>query len=303
MNTYPRALARVLSVSVCSAVLLAIAVSPVSAATSAAVKVRIETPTETLFNGAVQAVPTVAPGEDRPGSNPADWCDAESHASYNVSSATPLAALDAAAKAAGISYGTNGGNSAYGVALCRVGTYLTQSVGPAVDSWVVKVNNSGSVDWNTALKNGDEVLVYYSNYLTITSTLDLAVPAAAVAGTPVAGSVTEWDNYPEKDNPGKGAEISGGGAVATSGDDGSFNLTFPSPGKFLVSATKPGSMRASAWVTVQPAGTTLPATTPVPGTVRINRFLKCNGTYKKGSRKHRRCVRIVRAKQAAEKKH
>ncbi|MBK5230866.1 MAG: hypothetical protein JJE27_06820, partial [Thermoleophilia bacterium] len=115
-------------------------------------------------------------------------------------------------------------------------------------------------------------------------------------GQAITGRVDQFDSGDDTQTPGGGAAVGGGGATATSGADGLFTISFATPGHYLISATKSGVVRGSAWIDVSAAPAALPAIAPV----RVNRFAKCAARYGKGSPKHRRCIRIVRGKQRAE---
>ncbi|HEV7867959.1 MAG TPA: hypothetical protein VGO90_09775 [Chthoniobacteraceae bacterium] len=197
-------------------------------------------------------------------------------------------------------YGTSGDRYGFGISICRVGAFTTT----ATDGWFWKINNrnstlpQGYASGDSELVNGDEAVLYFDVAAdNNTATLDLKLPASSQPNVPVHGVVDRWANSDDAKSDASGVVVSGGGATATSDANGQVTLSFPQAGRFLLSATKAGSVRGSEWITIDEAAAVAPS--PI---VRINRFVKCNGKYRKGTRKHRRCIRIVRAKQAAEHK-
>ncbi|MFY9488174.1 MAG: hypothetical protein WAP35_05705 [Solirubrobacterales bacterium] len=273
----------------CAVVLTLVFAVGASAAVNATVNLRIEAPDKTLFNGPVSAGPgTVAGGVDTP------ECRANAQG-VNYSKATVLTAIQTALGAGG--YRTSGTHYSFGTLICSLGGHAVTPV----DYWFVKNNNSGHpqpagyVSGDTELENGDDVLVYFQiAAANITKTLDIKLPANAQPGQTVTGSVAAYDNDTDAKSPAAGATVAADGAVATTDAQGEFKIALPKPGKQLVTAEAAHAIRASTNITIDPA-------TPAP-IVKINRFVRCARTYKKSSRKHRRCVRIVRAKQRAEKR-
>jgi hypothetical protein len=78
----------------------------------------------------------------------------------------------------------------------------------------------------------------------------LNLPTTAKTGQAVSGFVDSFDTSTDAKSAGAGAGVSGGGGSATAGSDGSFQIVFPTAGKYLVSATRAKSVRGSQWVTV-----------------------------------------------------
>lgn len=289
MSTTNRVLSRqIAAVLAIASVMLAALFALTAVAHATSVKLRVETPNETFFNGVVDTGPRSV---DTLSGN----CDG-SASSVPISKPTTITALAdwvTGAAASAPLFATGYGGSY----VCRLGQYAEDFPN---GSWLLKINNLDSpppVGFVTAgdqLAEGDSVLVYYSAG-NPGSTLDLRLPVSAKPGEVVAGTVNSWTNFSGDVNTfAAGVTISGGGATATSGADGTFSVTFPSSGHFLVTAAIPGSVRGSAWITIDPLAVQQPP--PVP----INRFKKCNSRYRKGSTNHRRCVRGVRAKQRAE---
>jgi hypothetical protein len=111
---------------------------------------------------------------------------------------------------------------------------------------------SGSGVCNDVMKDGDEALMLADisspTFAPTRFPLDLeGVPAAIQAGNPVTVTVVAYvtpDGAPGSGTrtPVEGATVSGGGATAVSGADGTAVLMFPQPGAFVVKASKSGSV-------------------------------------------------------------
>lgn len=292
MHTVNRVSTRLLLLALTAMAALAVSVLAADVARATTVHLRVETPTETLFNGSVNTGPRTVAAEDVPGSN-ANFCDSDGAADANATSPSPNTAV----ADSGLSYGTSGLRYSFGTAMCRIGAYGTT----ATESWTVKINNKMdgySVSGDTTVVDGDKVLWYFGPW-SISSSLDLVLPAKVGVGQQVTGRVDAYDNGTDLQSPAAGAQVTGGGASATAGADGLFSISFATPGRYLVSATKADAVRASAWVEVEPAAVELPPIGAQPG-VSANRFRACAARYGKDSPLHRRCVRIVRAKQLRE---
>ena len=287
MNTFKRGFGRL-----AASVLLTLALAAVGAASAGAttVNLRVEAPNETLFNGSVN---TGARSVDDLSPN----CAGTTISSNAVSKPTTVTAV--ADWIAGLGFAAPVYSTAYGAGfICQIGAYQKTET----SYWLLKINNqdspppAGYVTASDQLFEGDSVLVYYSDG-SLTGSLDLKIPAAAKPGDLVSGVVNSWSNFSgDVKSAAAGVTVSGGGATTTTANDGSFSLSIAQPGSYLVSATNAGAVRGSAWITIDPQ-----AATPAP-IVKINRFVKCNATYSRHSRLHRRCVRIVRAKQAAARR-
>jgi hypothetical protein len=123
------------------------------------------------------------------------------------------------------------------------------------------------------LKEGDEVLMYATRFVTPAThfPLDLeGLPAAVEAGKPVTVTVVAYetqDFMTVTRTPVAGATVSGGGASAVTGADGTAVLTFAQPGEAVVRASKTGSVISTGErVTVTPPGVAPP---PVVPAVRV----------------------------------
>jgi hypothetical protein len=105
------------------------------------------------------------------------------------------------------------------------------------------------------VQDGDELLFMpecYATGCTPASPLRLSgVPATVAPGAPVTVRVDEFTapQYPDtvtKSAPAVGATVTFGGATATTGADGTAQLTFSGSGATNVQATKPGNVRSAA---------------------------------------------------------
>jgi hypothetical protein len=126
---------------------------------------------------------------------------------------------------------------------------------------------------NDVLKEGDEALMYATRFVSPQThfPLDLeGVPATAEAGKPVTVTVVAYESQDfvtATRVPVAGATVSGGGASAVTGADGRADLTFPTPGTFVVRASKAGSVISTGEpVTVSSAPVPAPPAVRVPDT-------------------------------------
>lgn len=261
-----------------------------SSASAINVKLRIEGATSTQFNGVVNTgARSVQGGIDSP--------SCRSNGTPNAFSEPN--GLTAAADALGAAITTSGTHYDWGTLLCSVNG---EAVPTQLAGWLIRINNKnntapgGFVTATTPLAEGDSVLFYMSpEFTTFGASLDLKVPANASPGQPITVLVDEYEHSGDTKSAASGVSIQSNGVSATTAADGSASVAFPSSGTFLVTATKSGAVRGSAWITIDPA-------TPATSIVRVNRFVKCNRVYRKKTKKHKRCIRIVRAKQRAEKR-
>lgn len=124
---------------------------------------------------------------------------------------------------------------------------------------------SGNGVCNDVMKDGDEALMLVdissATFAPTRFPLDVeGLPAAVQAGTPVTVTVVAYVTADGAPGSGtrtavEGATVSGGGASAVTGADGRAVLSFPTPGRVVVKATKPGSIVSageSATVTAAP---------------------------------------------------
>lgn len=262
-----------------------LALSCVATAPAVTVNLQIESLTDTVFNGQVDV--TAGPVKQTASSTCAD------DGSVDATSTTASSIRALAVWAAGNAGDYNTSNGAF---VCRIAGIA----GNASQYWLMKVNNKTLIapgDWwigSSPLHDGDSVLWYFTDDYA-KKTLALNVPSTVQAGTAVQASVSAYDGNDDSKSAAAGVAISGGGASATSAADGSFSLTFPAPGRFLVTATKSGVIRTSAWVTV----TTEPV--PVPPTLkqlnqtkRSNARAACRAAYPtKSGKTYRDCIRAA----------
>lgn len=291
MNSVIRTSRSAAVAAVATAITLVVLLAALAASASAInVKLRIEGSTTTQFNGSVNTGPrSVAGGVDSP----------NCRANGTPNDFTEPNALTAAADALGSAITTSGTHYGWGTLLCSVNGETVPSV---LAGWLIRINNKnntapgGFVTATTKLEEGDSVLFYMSpEFTTFGSSLDIKAPANAAPGQPITVLVDEYEHSGDTKSAGSGASVTAGGTTTTTAADGSATLSFPTSGKFLITATKSGAVRGSAWITVDPA-------TPASPIVRINRFVKCNRVYRKRTKKHKRCIRIVRAKQRAARR-
>lgn len=295
MNTAIRAHRSVVVAVVAMAFTLSMVLALGAASASAVnVDLRIEGESVTHFNGVVNTGPrSVAGGVDSPS------CRANGTAN---DFAEPNA-LTAAADALGTAVTTSGTFYGWGTLLCSVNG---EAVPSTLAGWLIRINNKnntapgGYVTATTELSEGDSVLFYMSpEYTSFSSSLDVQAPATAAPGQPFTIYVDEYEHTGDTKSPAAGVSIHSTGVATTTAANGTATISLPSSGRFLVTANKSGAVRGSAWVTVDPATPAAPIARP--STTRVNRFSKCGRVYRKNSRMHRRCIRIVRAKQRAEK--
>lgn len=277
------------------------------------VNVRIETPDETLYNGPISTGPRNLISEDLlPGT--VNYCDSDDPigppdwAPVTIPSggATPNSAVHDVAENLGITYGTSGDRYGFGIAMCRIGSYGSID---NVRTWSVKINNKSQVGGNyvngdTPLSAGDDIL-WYLGGPNVTRTTSLKLPASVPAQGVVSGQLTIYKNGSDTTVATViGAKVEGGGATANVRTDGSFSITFPEPGTYLVSATAPNAARSSALINVSE-----PLTPAQKASLVKQRLARCRAKYrsKRGAsratkrsnlRKYRRCARVVKSKYA-----
>jgi hypothetical protein len=119
------------------------------------------------------------------------------------------------------------------------------------------------------LKEGEEALMYATVFTTPAThfPLDLeGLPTTVEAGSPVTVTVVAYESQDfltATRVPVAGATVSGGGASAVTGADGTAVLSFAQPGEASVRASKSGSVISAAErVTVTAPGVAPPPTTP-----------------------------------------
>lgn len=289
MHTVTRVFSRLTLASLC-----ALSLTLAAAGTAAAVNVdlRIEGATATLANTALDTGPRSVSRAD-------SSCVADGGFVPSASATPSTAAADWAQSAGSTALVQDAG---WGVFLCGLGGETGDATG---GWWLVKINNKTQdppgtyLTGSTTLNEGDKVLWYRDAAWPPAPTLDLVLPPKVGVGQSVTGRVDSYNSETDAASAGAGASIGGGGATATAGADGGFSVTFPTAGKHLVTAALAGSIRGSAVVEVVSEAVT-PAPIDPPQRASANRFKRCNAKYGKGSPTHRRCIKIVRAKQQKE---
>lgn len=262
-----------------------------STANAISVKLRVEGASTTQFNGTVSTTPRFVPG----GVDDPTGCRANGTGS-NFSSANGLTALTDALGEGNVA--TSGTFFSFGTLLCKVNGEIPATAG---GGWLFRVNQTdstapnGYVTGTDPVSDGDKVLIYLSpSYGFFTSSLELRLPETAKPGEPVTGFVDSYDTGTDAKGIGSGVTVTGGGAAATSDAGGSVSLTFPTAGKFLVTATKSGAIRGSQWVTVAADAVVTPVTPPKSiKQLRAVARRKCLRAYKwhrTSSPRYKKCV-------------
>lgn len=271
--------------------LLVAGLATASAAPAAVtVDLRVEGLHTTQFNGTVTTDARSVPGST---DTPACRANAEPAAFSVPNSITAVADALPGVATSGTFYG-------WGTMLC---TANGEGPADANAGWLVRINQqdstapNGYVTATDPLSNGDSVIVYMSpTYGYFSASLDLRLPATAKPGQPVTGYVNSFDTATDARSPGIGATIVGAGGTASSRADGSFEITFTTPGRHLVTAEKAGAIRGSQWVTIDEAAEPAPVT-PVSQRMinqrrRIAARANCRAKFPaRSGRSYRLCVR------------
>lgn len=262
------------------------------AATASAVNVnlRIEGQSATHFSGAVNTGPRSVPG---------GTATAGCAATTTANDFTDANTLTAIADAVGAGNMTTSGTAyGWGVLLCSVNGEISPD---NLGGWYVRINQKDSTSTNgyvTAtdkLSEGDSVVAYYApSFGVYSASLELRAPGNAKPGEPVTAYVDSYNTSTDAKSNGSGVTVSGGGASSTTAADGSVSLTFPSAGRFLLTATKSGAVRGSAWITVDPAAVVTPVTpSKTDKQRRMEARRKCLRSYKwhrTSSKRYKKCV-------------
>lgn len=281
---------RVVLAAVAATMMLAIAAQTAGAVN---VHLRVEGATTTHFSGDINtAARSVPSGIDQPN------CRADGNPSAFATANTVTAVADAVGDA---NVGTSGTFYGWGTLLCSVnGEAPTDKSG----GWLVRINQQDSTSPNgyvlstDPLSDNDSVVLFFSPaYGHYTSSLELRLPAQAKPGQSVTGYVDAFDTSTDAKSLGTDVAVSGGGASATSGADGSFQITFPTAGKYLVTANKSGAIRGSQWVTVTEDAVAPPVKPITQKEInkqrRIAARAKCRANNKKDSDELTSCLRVA----------
>lgn len=304
MKTQPRAARHALLAALASLVVLAAGAQ--TAAADVTVNMRVETPTETVFNGAVTTGPrTGANGVFR---TPYPPTPTDCFHDFNMSTfeneridvATPspiTAAADYADNVEGVDHIAK--DFGWGILLCGLGGYI----GDNDDFWLVKINNKsnlpggGFVTSTTPLSAGDELLWYFTNS-SITHTLDVNLPAEGTTGVAVAGVVSKYSNFNDAKTAARGAKLEAGDGAATADINGKFRIKFDQPGQYLVSAESRGTTRGSDVITIADA--------PLAGQLTAEqKARRVCAKYRRGWRKYNKRYKSIykRCKRSAVKRY
>jgi plastocyanin len=263
------------------------------------VQLRVETPTETLFNGGQSTSArtgargvNLTPSPPDPNScthayDPITW----GYVKQDIPDVTALTVAADFADAEGLDHIVK--DFGWGHLLCGIGALL----GDNSQFWLVKINNKtqtsggGFITADTAVNPGDEVLWYFTN-ASITHTLDLDLPSQVFVGEYANGTVTKYSNNTDAATPARGASVSGGGASGVTDVNGKVRLKFGEPGAYLVSAAANGSTRGSDVIEVLPA----------PSPAATSKARRVCAKYRRGWRKYnkrykriyKRCLRSAK---------
>ncbi len=275
-----------------AAIVLIAAFAP--SAWAANVNLRIEGSSLTHFNGDVTTEARSVPGgADRP------ECRSNETPANFKSPNTLTAVADALGDANMSSSGTY---FDWGTIVCSVnGEFSPDNLG----GWYVRINQQDSTAPNgyvlatDPLSNGDRVVLFYApSFGVFTASLEVKLPAEVKPNEPVTGYVDSYSTSTDAKSPAAGASISGGGATASSGADGSFQITFPTAGKYLVRAEKASAIRGSQWVTVAESANPNPVKPTTQKEInkqrRIAARAKCRAEIKDtDSVRFAECIRIA----------
>lgn len=269
-----------------SAVLLASLMIAGSAA-AATVNMRIESLTGTMFNGQV----TTTGGNVH--TTASSTCENDASPDVNHSTPNSLTALAGWASANNVAHNTQFD----GTFLCRVGDVI----GGATEYWLVKINNKTKaggdyLNGSTMIKDGDSVLWYFTDDYS-KKTLDVTLPATVQVGTAASGSVAAYDGADDSKSNVAGAAVNAEGASSTTAPDGSFQIVFPTAGRFLVQVTKAGMIRTSTWVTVTEQAAPVPPPAKTQAQLnkerRVAARAKCRADKSATRSERKACVRAA----------
>ncbi|HEV7867958.1 MAG TPA: hypothetical protein VGO90_09770 [Chthoniobacteraceae bacterium] len=229
----------------------AVAAAPPAEARSTASKpskvtasVRIESPAKTLFNGFISTrLRSVNPGaQSDPGC--AAPLNVVARSAY-VSAVTLLA--DAARKIGGNYTASSTGPQAN---VCAISGLINNDA--TGERWSLRINNHAAMA-DSIVKNGDDVLWYFAGP-DVTRSVDLILPSRIPTGRLVAGRVRAYDNATNARIDIADIGLAVAGTALNRGTDGRFKLKISTPGRFLIDASAPKSVRGSASVCVYRPG-------------------------------------------------
>lgn len=211
--------------------LVVAATAPAAAAAPVTVNLRVEGPTQTIFEGPItsdgHAVTTAAGGTHA--------CDGSLNPSNTTTGPTATAALDDAGRLAGFTFDGSYDSTFFDFLIDRV---AGDTIDPSTHYWSLYVNSNfaSSGGCGQLVKAGDDVLWGYSDFVT-DKALRLSGPNATRTGQPITVAVVDGGGKPQAD-----ATVGG----ATTGADGNATLTFAQSGIYKLKAEKASSIRSNA---------------------------------------------------------
>jgi hypothetical protein len=207
--------------------------APAALAAPAAVHLRVEGSTATLFDGTVN---TNAKTLTKDGSGPHP-CDGTNGGANPTAGPTMTTSLDDGALAGGFTWAGTWFNGLQDFGIDRIGPD-TNGGAPTFPSWGYALNFTPSQvgGCQQKVQNGDDVLFAY-DFFSKTHLLKLAGPGSANTGEAVRVTVTDGQNA----TPVAGASV--GGQVT--GADGGATLTFTTTGVHPLKAESPDSVRSN----------------------------------------------------------
>jgi hypothetical protein len=246
--------ARCALAALCALTVLTVAPAAASAATTQA-KLRVLTPTRVLDPGTTYVV-----GAESVTTDPSADCNfggaGGSGQTYSFPEPNALGLLVAAAEAdPGLRPLSVTDEFGFGLAICAIGGVDDQ---PGT-FWYLKRNHEEltvGAD-QEPISDGDEFLVYLApdNFPEPNpDELELVAPARAELGQPFSVSVVEHGCVTDpntfevrcESQPAAGVTVAGGGTEATTGSDGTAQLTADSPGRLKLAATRGADIPAQA---------------------------------------------------------
>src|SRR5215213_2811851 len=223
--------------------LFALAAVPAAVAAPVTVNLRVEGVSDAIFDGQVV---TDAHHTTTPSDGVARPCDGTN--SGGAPTPTAIGALDDGSKAAGFAWDAKW-NSGFGdyYTFLRIGSETIDSSSHYLAfylNWVYADLGGCS----QSVKQGDDVLFAHSNF-SQSKVLRLSGPTTATTGESVTVRVEEFDGF--NSTPAAGASVLG----ATTGADGSANLSFGQKGIYRLKAERSDAVRSNAVVLcVDPPG-------------------------------------------------
>jgi len=223
--------------------LFALAAAPAAVAVPVTVNLRVEGISDTIFDGSVV---TDAHRTTTPSDGVARPCDGTN--SGGAPTPTAIGALDDGSKAAGFAWDANW-DTGFGdyYPFLRIGS---ETIDPSSHYLAFYLNwvYADLGGCSQSVKQGDEVLFAHSSF-SQSKVLRLSGPTTATTGQSVTVHAEEFDGF--NGTPAAGASVLG----ATTGADGSANLSFGQKGIYRLKAERADAVRSNAVVLcVDPPG-------------------------------------------------